>query len=381
MEIVVYSYGDSRDVATWSNVPYLFCRELERRGIIVHRVNIRVESLTSRFVNSIGFHLFRRLLGLKSSPDFDRTPFYRFIVDRRLKRAAREYPRADFNLFLSYSFINRYNGKKNVMWCDWPDREVIRRLGRKPAWYEKGWLKYEDRSIRDADEVYSMFRVCADNMRDYYGRDVHHLGINVVNTLYEGAFDPEASARVHYGGGYVLFVGNHLYKAGAEELIKAVGLLNERGAEFRVKIVGMTARQIFGDGDVPLHVDFYGYLRKNDEEQCRLYYDLMLNAKVFVNPTQGWGGYSSTVEAMYYGCPVIVAPYDDFVADFGTVSDFGAYHSPGGGLDCELDRILNMSLAEYEAMSKRAHERVAEYTWENYITRLLDDLRKHGVIA
>lgn len=31
-EVIVYSNGDSNDLATWSNVPYFFCRELEKRG-------------------------------------------------------------------------------------------------------------------------------------------------------------------------------------------------------------------------------------------------------------------------------------------------------------------------------------------------------------
>ena len=41
-EVIVYSNGDSNDLATWSNVPYFFCRELEKRGIKVDKVDIHV---------------------------------------------------------------------------------------------------------------------------------------------------------------------------------------------------------------------------------------------------------------------------------------------------------------------------------------------------
>ena len=48
--ITVYSNGDSNDLATWSNVPYLFCRALEKRGIKVYRVNIEANKILKRLL-------------------------------------------------------------------------------------------------------------------------------------------------------------------------------------------------------------------------------------------------------------------------------------------------------------------------------------------
>ena len=44
-EVIFFTYGDSSDASTWSNVPYLFTRTLEKKGITVRRVNL-YEGLT-----------------------------------------------------------------------------------------------------------------------------------------------------------------------------------------------------------------------------------------------------------------------------------------------------------------------------------------------
>ena len=40
-EITIFTYGDSNKISTWSNVPYFFTTTLEKKGIIVNRINIR----------------------------------------------------------------------------------------------------------------------------------------------------------------------------------------------------------------------------------------------------------------------------------------------------------------------------------------------------
>lgn len=39
-EVTVFSPGDSRSLTCWSNVPCLFTKSLESKGIKVNRVNI-----------------------------------------------------------------------------------------------------------------------------------------------------------------------------------------------------------------------------------------------------------------------------------------------------------------------------------------------------
>jgi glycosyltransferase involved in cell wall biosynthesis len=127
--------------------------------------------------------------------------------------------------------------------------------------------------------------------------------------------------------------------------------------------------EALGDNDIFC----YGYLHKEVANECDLYYKLLLSAKIFVNPASQWGGYSSTVEAMFYGCPVIVSPYDDFVENFGGEIDFGIYHT-SGKLSDEIYAVLNMPTNDYRRMAKNGADRVKDYTWDNYVYHFLRDV-------
>lgn len=83
------------------------------------------------------------------------------------------------------------------------------------------------------------------------------------------------------------------------------------------------------------------------------------------------GGYSSTVEAMYFYTPVIVSPYDDFVNEFGKDIDFGIYNEKydSSVLAKNIEAIFNSG--DYENMCLNAHERVKDYTWDNYVDKIL----------
>lgn len=372
-EITVYSCGDSRKASTWSNVPYKFCEALERHGIRVNRVNIEPHRTLNRLFNTLSFKIWRRLLRHRACPVFMRTILHRAIIHRRLRTAARRFPDSDLNLFLSYEFVNPYSNAPNVQWCDWSDKIVIERLGRSPQWYERGALRAEEKAMKQADAVYSMFPECGRRMSHDIGRQVIWLGRNVINSFSGMEYDAESVSRRHYASKRILFVGNHLYRSGALSLIEAVGTLKRKYPELEVDVVGMTDDIL---GVSRPWVKVHGYLRKDIAEQRELYYDLMRGARVFVNPTQGWGGYSSTIEAMYYGCPIVVAPYSDFVAEMGSEIPFGCYTN-GDDLIEQLQTVIKATEIEYYKMSEAAHNRVADYTWDNYVEAFLESLRKN----
>lgn len=48
-EVIFFAYGDSADISTWSNVPYLFSNALERKGVRVNRVDLTRTSLFKAF--------------------------------------------------------------------------------------------------------------------------------------------------------------------------------------------------------------------------------------------------------------------------------------------------------------------------------------------
>lgn len=381
-EITVFSCGDSADICTWSNVPYLFTKTLEEKGWKLHRVDISPSKRMNRVFNTLSFTLCRRILGFGACPEFHRTWLHRFLTRRKIKRAARQWPDIDFNLFLSFAFTNTYSKKPSVLWCDWTDAVVIGRLGRKPQWYEKMSLKHETRVMKRADLVYSMFPICSRELTKMYGREVVYLGRNVVNTVYSKDVDITEIAKRKARGCKILFVGNHRYMGAARALVEIFPKVREEFGNAELHIVGMTGRQIGAEGD---GIFCHGYLRKDVEQERETYYRLVLDATLFANPAANWGGYSSMVEAMYYGTPVIVSPYEDFVTDFGTEIQFGHYLRRKEDLSDNVRDILRIATStpphlQYINMCIAAHEAVKDYTWERYVDVFIDSLRKKSII-
>lgn len=379
-EITVYSCGDSRSLATWSNVPYLFCKTLEQAGYVLNRVNIEPNPILQKYFNKVSFALFCRLAGRQVCPIYSRTALHRYLTRRKLKKAIKDYPDSELNLFLSYAFINPYSSVPNVLWCDWTDRVVIERQGRMPAKYEQASLQSEDEALRAADALYTMFPKCKEHMENIYGLKFDYLDRNVINTVYEGDVDNDKVLKKRFESQRILFIGGMRYKYAAVELIEAYTRLKTVFPELRLDIIGMTTDQLGLNKSVSSGIECYGYLNKDVLSQREKYYELLLQAKVLVNTAAQWGGYSSTTEAMYYACPVIVAPYEDFVENFGKDIQFGLYHKPGK-LDHELIELLNLNQVQYRNMAMAARDKVKDYTWSNYIDVFLKDLQSKNLIS
>lgn len=374
--ILVFTCGDSNDISTWSNVPYLFTRTLKERGFRLHCIDISPNKTLNRIFNTTSYFIFKRILKRNACPEFHRTRLHRFIIYRRIKKATIQNTDIQFNLFLTFAFCNKYSKKPSVLWCDWTDRIVIERLGREPKFYETASLHHEDNVIKNADRVYTMFPKCKEHMEELYGREIIYINRNVVNTVFEEEFNIEENIRTRLLSKKILFIGNIRYIGAAKKLIKAYNVLREKDQSLELHIIGMTAEQL-ETKDKNIHC--FGYLRKNIKKERELYYSLLHTCKVFVNPAQQWGGYSSSIEAMYYGCPIIVAPYDDFVCEFGEKINFGKYTNENS-LDTTIANILYASKEEYSTLCTNAYNRVNGYTWNNYVDAFLKSLKKEGIL-
>lgn len=377
-KIIVYSCGDSRDICTWSNVPFLFVQALKKKGYSIVRVNIEPVKSINHLYNSFFFRLCFKILKQNASPIFARSRLHRLIVWLHLFYITKKHPNASLHLFLSYAFYNKFSSKPSVLWCDWPDSTVIQRLGRLPKWYEQQSLLHEKKVIQSADLVYSMFPCCAKDMAVQYSRKVLYLGKNVVNTIYNKEFDFEQNITKRAASKRILFIGNHRYHGAALQLIRTFMVIHNKMPNIELHIIGMTRSQLQLDKSASA-ISCYGYLRKNIPDEAEHYYELLHSAHVLVNPSPQWGAYSSTVEAMYYGCPVIVAPYKDFVADFGKKIRFGFYINNATELAYSLEKIFTISDLEYAMLCKNAHEKTAHYTWDEYVQTFLESLRSHGI--
>lgn len=376
-EVLLFTCGNSNDISTWSNVPYLFSKTLEKNGYKLNRVDISPNRTINKLFNKASYTIFKRILKRKACPEFHRTWLHRFITYRRIKRATKLYPNIQFNLFLSFAFYNKYSTRPNVLWCDWTDRIVIERLGREPKFYERRSLRHEDNVMQKADKVYTMFPKCKEHMEELYGREIIYLNRNVVNTVYDGGFNIDENINIRYNSNRILFIGNIRYIGAAKQLVKAYNTLKEKNRDIELHIIGMTNEQMNVDDN---NIHCYGYLRKNIREERELYYSLLHSCKVFVNPAQQWGGYSSTIEAMFYGSPIIVAPYDDFVCEFGKDMNFGRYTNNKEELHKTMAAVLNINKDCYRNMCLNAYNRVSNYTWCNYVTDFIESLKKENII-
>lgn len=90
--IAVFTCGDSNDISTWSNIPYLFTKTLEEHGYQIIRVNISPNKFLNRIFNTPSFIIFKRLLKFKACPEFHRTWLHRYITYRKIKNVTKHHP-------------------------------------------------------------------------------------------------------------------------------------------------------------------------------------------------------------------------------------------------------------------------------------------------
>lgn len=169
----------------------------------------------------------------------------------------------------------------------------------------------------------------------------------------------------------LLFIGRKTtYLEAAKKLIEAFKLLKreENYKDFTLDIVGCAASDF---DSLPEGVTCYGFLNKSNERDRKTYYDLLLGAKVLVNANPKWGAFSSTVEAMYYYTPVIVSPYQDFVKNFGEKIDFGVYNQDFSASGIANNIKETSDPDKYKNRCYCAHNSVCDYTWDNYICKLI----------
>ena len=399
-DILFFTYGDANNANVWSNVPYCFSHALKNKGVTVHRIDF---SMNPAFVNFYDLGLRRMLDGLSLKklrfPYLRTTRLFQYFAERKIRKAILQNPHADLCLFMGYGFYNKWNNIPSLLFSDWTTEMDIQKK-RKPNFLEKRIIRQEEEAINNAQYVISLFPVCCEEMKKRYPKaNIHFLGGNVINDLSglrlrETHPAPpclgrenqtkEGQEELHFSyssnevivedllekkakSKKLLFIGRKTtYLEAAKKLIEAYNLLKEEEQyrELELDIVGCAASDF---DSLPEGVTCYGFLNKSDERDRKVYYDLLVGAKVLVNANPKWGAFSSTVEAMYYYTPVIVSPYQDFVKNFGEDIDFGVYNQDftAESIATDIKSVINSN--NYTEMCTFAHEKVKSYTWENYV--------------
>lgn len=367
-EATFFSYGDSTDMATWSNVPYFLTNTVRAKGIKVNRVNVKPNAITLRIWNSVVLRLIHLVLP-KSTYTFDRTPFFRLLASRKMKRAVKEFKNSDVFISISFSFHpGKYTDKPVVMFCDWSyDYYFTHFLKRKPDALERQEIVNQNNLFRTATQVFVLFPDVRAYLEDKVsGANFTYLG-NVINSP---AFTVtnEIVAR-KFRKNKIVFIGSQKYLPGLIVLLNAIDSLPDK-LNVTVDVIGIQRSQCDYDGR---NVSFFGYLNKSNKNELDKYYEIVNDAKLLVNTTPGWAGFSSTLDAMYHATPVVVSKYRSFVETFGNDIAFGRY-SPNDTktLAETLREIMEAPENKYANMSIAARRAVNDFTWGSFVDKLLD---------
>jgi glycosyltransferase involved in cell wall biosynthesis len=366
-EVTVFSNGDSSKIRTWSNIPYFFTETLLSKGIKVNRVDLSPLLLINIMFNMTVYAVLR-ILNMNSTYNYFRSFTHFTNVKYRIKKAIKQYPDSDANIFLTFSFSSAgLTLKPSIQFCDWTyDHHFKYLLDRKPGFLEKQCIKREDSQIEGSDLVFPLFPSVAEYMKKRYNNtNIHYLGY-VINSLYDVS---ETDMIKHKrSSNNILFVGNKKYIEGAQSLINAFEKLKQKLPQLILHIIGMNV----GDFDnLPKDVYCHGYLDKGKDADRELYYKLFREAKLFVNTTPKLGAVMATIEAMYFYIPVITLPRDHFTGIFGNNINFGYYCEQNSPILIEESILKILNNISYESLCVNAHKSVEEYTWNSYMDKLI----------
>ena len=188
-EVIVYSNGDSNDLATWSNVPYFFCRELEERGIKVDMVNIHVNkdssmSLVIRLFSKMKKKLIELSKGAGTMYRYNKSSYYYDQVIKKMKEGRKSYPEADTEI--AFDLMNNKSDIPFVMIGDWTIEYRLRnKYHHLPDKYEQSLIDRQFSNLSKADMVVSIFPGCYENMCEhldnacYFGHVVNSMNIYI----------------------------------------------------------------------------------------------------------------------------------------------------------------------------------------------------------
>lgn len=372
-EITVFTIGDANEIKTWSNVPYFFTKSLEKKGIKINTINIEVNrTISSIFRYSI--NIFLKLVYKKTDYTYFRSRLNHYLTSKKINSAIKKYPQSDVFLFLTYSFsLEKSTNKKIVLFGDWTYLYKLTKLDKRlPYWFEKYAINKERENINNADVIISLFPKSQEFILDHFkNKKTYYLG-NVINSSYIAKKDDLIKEKLLSNS--IVFIGNKKYKQGAIDLIKACNIYNQKNNfSIKLNIIGLNKNEL---DIIDTNVVFHGYLDKGIKNEYELYYKLISEAKIIVNTTPIWGGFSAMTEAMFYYTPVITTPYEEFVETYGENIDFGYYITTNTTeeLISKIENVFKISKDDYIKLMEQSHSNVKHFSWDSYIDNFLEKI-------
>lgn len=367
-EITVFTNGESSEISTWSNVPFFFTETLMKKGIKVNRVNIYPKYKSEFYFNNYLVKILNRLYKRQNTYNYFRSLLHFYRTRKLIKRSIKKYPDSDVFMFLTFSFSAAgLTQKKIVQFGDWTYDYYFRYfLNREPNWFEKKSIQRENSQVEGSNLSLALFPAIAEDLNTKFNTPVKYLG-NVINALYEP--NEEEILELKKKSKSILFVGSLKYIEGARALVEAFKIIQTKIPESSLHFVGFKTEDF---QTLPENVYCHGYLNKSIEEQKQLYYELVKNAKVFVNTTPKWGSFSSSLEVMYFYTPIIITPYKEFTETFGKEFKGGYFCNDNAELANTIIKLIESE--NYLVTCMNAHNLVQNFTWDRYIDKFLSEI-------
>jgi glycosyltransferase involved in cell wall biosynthesis len=364
-KLLLVTDGDSADPRTWSNIPYFFLK-YSREYYEINSLNVRWHRhaiwLYDKVISRCYAVINKCMCNAKGTHSYSRSRLYVFLSNRKIKKALKA-ERYDFIMLTGFGYSTgkiSYDAKV-IYFCDDTYERYIRRFyNRRPLFGEKYMCALEYKNIEHSSHVFAFFPDLAEHLKLHIGdrRKVQYLG-PVVNADPESLFEDVNTKREKRR---IIFVGRKMYRAAGQLLYESIRFINEKNSKkVYMDVIGYKFTQ--DNIDIKNH----GYLNKSIQEEANRYYSLMRGASLYVNAHSAWGAFSSSLEAMYYFTPIIIAPYDEFVSTFGRDIPFGSYL-----LDANIDslsRLIEEYLDNdelYIRAANSAHKCVNCFTWDRY---------------
>lgn len=382
--INLFTYGNARDINTWSNVPYFFHRALLARDLIVNPIDITPS-------DSFGFRLFCRWLGIRSrlasslglnpSSDVFRTRVNYALANAKVRAASHLHAGAHLNVFLTFSFSShRYSSTPVVLYCDRTYEHYLEDCARTPTPRDRKLIAVERENLERADLVLAMSELCRDFIDTRYKtRQLAYLraGINVEN----GDIDTRAMIARKERHDEILFVGRGAHKRGVDILIKAFTIFNQRQAgRFVLRVVGIRPDELAPELQVARDdIHFYGYLDRNVPRERDLYNALIQSARLFVFPTRPGPVAGVLNEAKLNCTPIIITrvpgvaervthDHDGILVDTFEPEDFAR----------QMEMLVT-DVPRWRRLACNAHASIENSTWSNTARNFLAIVERNGL--
>ena len=362
MKIYFCTTASSKNYKSWSNIPYLLHRNLEKRGYVVKNYVMReVEPLKTVF--NFPIRVLNKFFKLGTTYFYVRTPVHFFFTYLYSRCIGLMSAKQDVMIVQGFSYPSHNGKNRQIVLGDWPSEYLFEKfLRRQPSRLERKSIDRENAVIEAADAVITLFPNVREYMlRKYKNKNIYCFG-NVVNVDDDVGVPADIQQR-KINSNRLLFVGQPFYLPGALELIAAVRSLRGKGVDCEVDIIGIDACLI---GAEYAWLKVHGYLDKEKPEDKRKYYELLSNARLFVNTTPGWSGFQALMEAMYFYNPIVVRPNESLSSYFPNLKEL-AYILEEGGVSLVALLLRSFSDgARYQSMSKVSRQSVEASTRSNF---------------